>query len=77
MYERSAVDADRFPLLRINFEIDGWDEISETVMNFNSEVWRLKKEQGLSLNSEIPGVQIPEELHMLSVPLKRMHKLTN
>ena len=77
LYERSAVDADSFPLLTINFENDGWAEISETVMNFNSEVWRLKKEQGLSLNSEISGVKIPDDLLTLSVPLKRMHKLTN
>ncbi len=46
-------------------------------MVFNSEVWRVKKEQGLSLNSEISDVNVPDNLLALKVPLTRMHKLTD
>ena len=77
LYDRSAVEADSFPTISLNFELDRWTEISESVMVFNSEVWRLKKEQGLSLNSEISDVNVPDNLLALQVPLTRMHKLTD
>ncbi len=77
LYDRSAVEADSFPTISLNFELDGWTEISESVMVFNSEVWRLKKEQGLSLNSQISDVDVPDNLLALKVPLTRMHKLTD
>ncbi|MEK9909549.1 MAG: class I tRNA ligase family protein [Candidatus Thalassarchaeaceae archaeon] len=77
LYDRSAVDADSFPSISLNFESDGWTGITESVMIFNSEVWRMKKEQGLSLNSEISNVNVPDSLHQLTVPLTRMHKLSD
>ena len=77
LYDRSAVDADSFPTISLNFESDGWTDITESVMIFNSEVWRMKKEQGLSLNSEISNVNVPDSLHPLTVPLTRMHKLSD
>ncbi|MEC9120129.1 MAG: class I tRNA ligase family protein, partial [Candidatus Thermoplasmatota archaeon] len=77
LYERSAVDADSFPTISLNFELEGWTEITESVMIFNSEVWRMKKEQGLSLNSEISDVNVPDNILALKVPLTRMHKLTD
>ena len=77
LYDRSAVDADSFPTISLNFELDGWTEITESVMIFNSEVWRMKKEQGLSLNSEISDINVPDNLLALKVPLTRMHKLSD
>ena len=77
LYVRSAVEADSFPTISLNFESDGWTDITESVMIFNSEVWRMKKEQGLSLNSEISNVNVPDSLHPLTVPLTRMHKLSD
>ena len=77
LYDRSAVEADSFPTISLNFESDGWTDITESVMIFNSEVWRMKKEQGLSLNSEISNVNVPDSLHPLTVPLTRMHKLSD
>ena len=75
LYDRSAVTADSFPSIPLDFETYKWTEITESVMDFNSEVWRTKKEQGLSLNSELSGVKIPDNLSQLEVPLRRMHKL--
>mgnify|MGYP003337001696 FL=1 len=75
LYDRSAVIADSFPSIPLDFEPYKWTEITESVMDFNSEVWRTKKEQGLSLNSELSGVNIPDNLSQLVVPLRRMHKL--
>lgn len=75
LYDRSAVIADSFPSIPLDFDTYKWTEITESVMDFNSEVWRNKKEQGLSLNSELSGVKIPDNLSQLEVPLRRMHKL--
>ena len=75
LYNRSAVEAYTFPQLTLNFETDKWAELTESVMFFNSEVWKMKKDQGLSLNSEIVGVSLPDNLDSLHISLTRMHKL--
>ena len=75
LYNRSAVEADTFPQLTLNFETEKWTELTESVMFFNSEVWKMKKDQGLSLNSEIIGLSIPSNLDSLQISLTRMHKL--
>ena len=75
LYNRSAVEADTFPQLTLNFETEKWTELTESVMFFNSEVWKMKKDQGLSLNSEIVGLSIPSNLDSLQISLTRMHRL--
>ncbi len=75
LYDRSAVEADTFPQLNLNFESEKWTELTESVMFFNSEIWKMKKDQGLSLNSEIAGLSIPSNLDGLQISLTRMHKL--
>jgi len=77
LYDRSAVEADTFPHLNLNIDTKHWTDLTESVMIFNSEVWKMKKDQGLSLNSEIIGVSIPLELTGLETSLTRMHKLSN
>jgi hypothetical protein len=44
-------------------------------MAFNSEVWKKKKEAGISLREEIKGVEIPEELKVFESDLKACHKI--
>ena len=78
LYKRSAVEAESFPILpagAVDDGVEGWLSITDAVMEFNSEVWRIKKEQGLSLNSELTGIEIPNDLEALSIPLSRMHRL--
>ena len=77
LYKRSAVDAETFPLISLDFDANNWTSLTESVMQFNSEVWKLKKDEGLSLNSEISGVSIPNDLTALETSLTRMHKLSN
>ena len=75
LYGESAVDACSFPKI---IGID--DELissTESIMNFNSKVWKIKKEMGISLNSEIQGIKIPVELDDFSVQLINMHKLSS
>jgi hypothetical protein len=42
---------------------------------FNSETWRAKKEAGLSLNAEVEGIVIPDELTEFAEELVAMHNL--
>ena len=75
LYNRSAVEADTFPQITLNFHTKNWTELTDSVMVFNSEVWKMKKDEGLSLNSEIGGVSLPSNLDCLQTSLTRMHKL--
>lgn len=50
-------------------------ELTEKIMEFNSLIWKTKKEHGLSLNSEIEEIKIPTELKPFEEDLKKMHKL--
>jgi valyl-tRNA synthetase len=47
----------------------------ERIMGFNSMVWKTKKDQGLSLRSEISGIEIPGELKDFGKDLKACHNL--
>ena len=73
LYEESAVDVDAFPELPPVQE-DLNSKTSE-IEAFNSEVWKTKKENGLSLNAEIEGIEIPDVLEAFRGTLTRMHKL--
>ncbi len=57
----------------------GWDssfkKLTNKIIEFNSEVWKKKKEARLPLNNEITGIQIPVELKPLEEDLIRMHNL--
>ena len=50
-------------------------ELTQTLMEFNSEVWKRKKESGLSLREDISGISIPDELTPFEDDLVRMHRL--
>jgi valyl-tRNA synthetase len=45
------------------------------IMDFNSEVWKQKKEKQLALNKEISGIEVPKELKNFEKELKVCHKL--
>jgi len=47
----------------------------EKIMEFNSSVWKTKKEKGLSLRAEISGINIPKELKNFEKDLKVAHGL--
>jgi valyl-tRNA synthetase len=45
------------------------------IMDFNSDVWKQKKEKQISLNQEISGIEVPKELKDFEKELKICHKL--
>tara|TARA_Y100000591_G_scaffold328827_1_gene356151 strand:- start:434 stop:1699 length:1266 start_codon:yes stop_codon:yes gene_type:complete len=73
LYGSSSVDVDAFPELPpMQEELNAKTSFIEA---FNSEVWKTKSEQGISLKSEIEGIEIPETLEAFRSILTRMHNL--
>ncbi|MCI4371712.1 MAG: class I tRNA ligase family protein, partial [Thermoplasmata archaeon] len=73
MYDGS-VHAERFPVPRDGIPASRADS-TEGLVAFNADVWKRKKDQGLPLNVELPGVEIPPTLKPFEVDLRRMHRL--
>ena len=73
LYANSSVDVREFP--DIIASKSDFLNLTNHVIDFNSEVWKLKKDNGISLNTEIPNVKIPKELEILSDSLIRMHRI--
>ena len=75
LYVKSSVDVREFPdIIGSKSELL---KLTNHVIDFNSEVWKIKKDNGISLNTEISDVKIPEELVILSDSLIRMHRILN
>ena len=75
LYAKSSVDVREFPdIIASKSELL---KLTNHVIDFNSEVWKIKKDNGISLNTEISDVKIPEELVILSDSLIRMHRIVN
>ena len=75
LYAKSSVDVREFPdIIASKSELLN---LTNHVIDFNSEVWRIKKDNGISLNTEISDIKIPEELVILSDSLIRMHRILN
>ncbi|MEE9505810.1 MAG: class I tRNA ligase family protein, partial [Thermoplasmata archaeon] len=52
-------------------------KLTQQLMDFNSEVWKRKKESGLSLREDISGITLPDELKPFENDLIRMHRLAS
>ena len=73
LYYNSSVDIREFPdIIASKNELLN---LTNHVIEFNSEVWKLKKDNGISLNTEISDIKIPDELGILSDSLIRMHRI--
>jgi valyl-tRNA synthetase len=68
-----SVHAEEFPRAR---GLDGsLRDLTAKIVDFNSKVWKEKKDKGLSLKDPLPGLAVPEELRRFSEDLARMHHL--
>jgi valyl-tRNA synthetase len=81
LYNRSSVDIDAFPQTAdasVALGTEDGDQLrnlSSLLQTFNGDTWNTKKEQGISLNQPITGLEIPEELADFTAILTRMHHL--
>jgi valyl-tRNA synthetase len=77
IYGNSSVNIDKYPdsNILIPKKLVNIVSISSKLIEFNSYIWKLKKEKGISLKSPISGVKIPKEIELLSDALINMHNL--
>jgi len=74
LYEKSSVEIDAFPEAPIS-DIKMWTDITESLIDFNSVVWKAKKDAGVSLAAPISGHNVPDSLKKVEQALISMHKL--
>ena len=78
IYGISAVDVRDYPasVELVNTDVFGdIPDLTAKVMEFNSMVWKAKKEAGMSLKSPISGIEVPTDLGIVSQALTDMHRL--
>jgi valyl-tRNA synthetase len=78
LYGKSSVDARAFPRLPtvvMGEEAESLRALTPVITEFNSMVWKLKKDSGLSLNSPVSDVSIPLELSIMENTLVQMHSI--
>jgi valyl-tRNA synthetase len=73
LYGESSVDVKQFPA-RTPVD-DSLRSLSMVIENFNSETWKTKKDQGISLNAPISCIEVPSKLVEFASILTQMHKL--
>ncbi|MFX0113856.1 MAG: valine--tRNA ligase [Candidatus Hodarchaeota archaeon] len=65
-----------FPKIDIELPSESqMNNLTETLLAFNSKIWKTKKEQGIALNAGISGIEIPSQLLTFKADLEAMHKL--
>ena len=75
LYASSAVDVRDHPK-PISISNDGIStDTTELIVEFNSMVWKKKKDAGSSLAEPISGIDVPENLILFADVLTAMHKL--
>jgi valyl-tRNA synthetase len=74
LYEKSAVDVDTFPEIPMT-RTEEWTKMTDSLVGFNSAVWKAKKDAGISLAAPISGHTVPDELKNIGPALVSMHKL--
>ncbi len=74
LYGKSAVDVDIFPEKPLS-ETSDFTSMTEPLIEFNSQVWKAKKDAGISLAAPITGHKVPDSLKSIEQALVSMHKL--
>jgi valyl-tRNA synthetase len=74
LYDQSAVDIDTFPESPMS-DTKSWIDMTESLVDFNSVVWKAKKDAGISLAAPISGHKVPDSLKEIESALTAMHKL--
>jgi len=69
-----SVHSETFPRPRDGIPASRAD-FTDGLVAFNADIWKRKRDQGLSLNVELPGADVPPNLKPFEADLKRMHRL--
>lgn len=71
VYSRESIHKESLPKPEWSF---GFIGLTQQLIDFNSKIWKMKKDKGLSLKSEIK-LEIPKELKIFRKDLIKMHNL--
>jgi len=75
IYSKESIHIQPFPREEKEFE-SNLKRLSAQFMDFNTAVWKLKKEKNIALSQEIAAtVYVPKELEVFKADLKAMHKI--
>ena len=72
VYSEKSIHLEAFPEPHPEWE-SSLVNLAESFQNFNSAVWRFKKDRRLPLNAELSEAYAPEELKPFEIDLKTMH----
>jgi len=78
IYDISSISIQKYPELNLSSNDSDYaklGQITNSLTEFNSLIWKTKKENNLSLKSALSDVEIPSDLLILEGPLTRMHNL--
>jgi len=68
------VDVDTFPKIPMS-GTEEWTKMTDSLVDFNSTVWKAMKDAGISLAAPISGHTVPDDLKNIGSALTGMHKL--
>ncbi len=71
LYGKKSIHSETFPRTARK---EAYRKYTRPLVDFNSEIWKMKKEKGLSLSSPITSV-IPSALRLFEDDLRAMHKI--
>ncbi|MCD6226863.1 MAG: hypothetical protein J7J93_03700, partial [Candidatus Aenigmarchaeota archaeon] len=71
LYSKKSIHIEKFPEAKYNYKLD---KITKKLINFNTKIWKTKKERGLTLKDEIK-IKIPKELEIFEKDLRKMHNI--
>jgi hypothetical protein len=63
------------PAVSLDHDTGPFLAITDILVDFNSNIWKNKKDSGVSLKSEISDVEIPPELIDIQASLNVMHNI--
>jgi valyl-tRNA synthetase len=71
LYGKESIHLESLPKTEWKFNLEG---LTEKITEFNTEIWKTKKDKGLSLKTEIK-IKIPKELKQFEKDLVMMHNI--
>jgi valyl-tRNA synthetase len=71
--EAKGIDLLKSEWPKIKNDGEGNIYLVDSIIRFNSHVWKEKKEEGISLRDGIEGIEIPKELVDFEKDLKACH----
>ena len=74
IYSSQSIHLQKFPEKKVEWETD-LAKVSGKFIEFNSSIWKFKKEHEMPLNQKIAEVYAPKELEALAMDLRAMHKI--